>query len=88
MIYIPIENLRSNAPISRSKRHDSFNGIIAETRLSSQRLDALPALRDAICGFFAASSLAPDGILCKQATVPESMPNALAASPPQGWTLG
>jgi hypothetical protein len=41
----------------RPKRHDSINGIIAETSHYSQRLDAPLALRDARCGFFAASFL-------------------------------
>jgi hypothetical protein len=39
----------------RWKRHDSINAIIAETSRYSQRLHAPPALRDATCGFFAAS---------------------------------
>ncbi|MBR0870765.1 hypothetical protein JQ633_10375 [Bradyrhizobium tropiciagri] len=88
MIYIPIENLRPKAPILRPKRHDSIDGIIAETRLSSQHLDALPALRDVICGFFAASPLAPGGFLCKQATVARVDAHGAATRPPQGWTPG
>jgi hypothetical protein len=58
----------------RPKRHDSINAIIAETSHFSQRLDAPPALRDAACGFFAASFLVAGRFLCKQATVVESMP--------------
>jgi hypothetical protein len=75
----------------RPKRHDSINGIIAETCRSSQRLDALPASRDAACGFFAASLLVPDRFLCKQATVAEQAPNGChvtANRTPQRYTPG
>jgi hypothetical protein len=58
----------------RPKRHDSANPIIAETCRFSQRLDARPALRDISCGFSAASFLALDRFLCKQAAVVESRP--------------
>jgi hypothetical protein len=55
MVHFQSKNLAFAALICAGKRHDSINGIIAEARRYSQHLDTCSALRDAGCGFFAAS---------------------------------
>jgi hypothetical protein len=52
---LPIEELASHAKILRRKRHDSINPIIGKNRRFFQCLDACSALREAGCGFWAAS---------------------------------
>jgi hypothetical protein len=58
----------------RLKHHDSVNPSIAEAGRNSQRLDACSALREAGCGFFAASFVVSGRFLCKGVAAAESGP--------------
>ena len=52
---LPIETLAFAATILRPKRDDSINPIIAKNRYLFQCLLSCSALREASCGFYAAS---------------------------------
>jgi hypothetical protein len=55
MMQLPIESLAFAATILRLKRDDSINPSIGKNRQLCQCLRACSALREAGCGFFAAS---------------------------------
>jgi hypothetical protein len=52
---LPIESLAFAATMLRQKRDDSINSIIGKNPLICQHLHARSALRQASCGFYAAS---------------------------------